>query len=261
MPEAAEVEIVRQGLEAAFFQKTPAILNSVEMLDQKLFTKELTGELNWPIHAVRRHGKLLGIDLGEKTIAMHLRLAGRLVLGADPKPRAILHFHSGSIPGQVVFADPRRFATMKLVSTKDFGADQGPDLLHGNLDAWDAEINSRRAIKTVMLDQTYIAGIGNYLIDEALWEREINPEAPSNTLSPGERKEIAYAAREVARKALGAGGMSMRDYVDLDGETGDYQNNLSCYGRSGQPCLRCGKRLSKIKVGGRGTTRCPYCQA
>jgi formamidopyrimidine-DNA glycosylase len=253
MPEAAEVELVKRGLDQALPKETT--LNRVDVFDQKIHFKE---DLPVKVSGVRRKGKLIGIDLEDKTIAMHLRLAGRIVIGYDENARAILHFKNDQ-PILISFADPRRFATMSVVDKNDFGKDLGIDLLTGNIDLWQPP-NSKRAVKTVMLDQKEIAGIGNYLIDEALWMNKINPKRPFNDLGEQDVKQIAYSAREVAKKALRAGGMSVKDYVDLFGKEGSFQDSLNAYGRSGRDCYRCGRSLEKTTVGGRGTTYCSFCQ-
>lgn len=264
MPEAAEVEIVRLGLEKALLDDASSDINRIEIFDPKL-ENEAFNDWNKRIKAFRRHGKLLGIEFeDESLIAIHLRLAGRLVIGPDSKPRAVLHFRKTADKkkqvGVISFADTRRFATMKLIEAKDFQKNQGPDLLHGNLDLWTPP-DSKRAVKTVMLDQTEIAGIGNYLIDESLWEQKVLPSKPFNKITKEQAKDIAYTARKVAQGALKAGGVSIRDYVSADGSSGEFQDSLKCYGRAGQPCVRCGKKLSKTKVGGRGTTYCSFCQS
>lgn len=253
MPEAAEVELVKRGLEKALPEGT--LLTKVDVFDPKIKFKE---DLPAKVTGVRRKGKLIGIDLEEKTIAMHLRLAGRIVVGYDESARAIFRFKNEQ-PVLISFADPRRFATMNIIDKKDFGQGLGIDLLTGNIDLWQPP-NSKRAIKTVMLDQKEIAGIGNYLIDEALWMNKINPVRAFNDLDKNEARQIAYSAREVAKKALKAGGMSVKDYVNLFGQGGSFQDSLSAYGRAGRDCYRCGRSLEKTTVGGRGTTYCSFCQ-
>lgn len=254
MPEAAEVELVKRGLEDVLTKDT--LLTRVDIFDSKI---QFSEALPVAVSGVRRKGKLIGIDLDNKTIALHLRLAGRIVAGYDESARAILHFKNEK-PAMISFADPRRFATMKVIDKDQFGQDLGIDLLTGNIDLW-APPNSRRAVKTVMLDQKEIAGIGNYLIDEALWINKINPTRPFNQLSEEDAKKIAYSARDVAKKALKVGGMSVKDYVNLFGQEGSFQDSLSAYGRAGRDCYRCGKSLEKTTVGGRGTTYCSFCQS
>jgi formamidopyrimidine-DNA glycosylase len=254
MPEAAEVELVKRGLEDVLPEGT--VLTRVDIFDPKINFQE---DLPVKTYGVRRKGKLIGIDLEEKTIALHLRLAGRIVIGYDESARAILRFKNQD-QVMISFADPRRFATMKVVERDQFGSDLGIDLLTGNIDLWTPP-NSRRAVKTVMLDQKEIAGIGNYLIDEALWINQINPTRRFNQLSEDQAKQIAYSARDVAKKALQVGGMSVKDYVNLFGEEGSFQDSLSAYGRAGRECYRCGKNLEKTTVGGRGTTYCSFCQS
>lgn len=119
---------------------------------------------------------------------------------------------------------------------------------------------SRRAAKALLLDQSIVAGIGNYLADEALWEQAIAPTRPARELEVEAWARLIGSARAVAEGALRLGGVSVRDYVRVDGSEGEGQVLLRCYGRAGQPCLRCGTKLAKSKVAGRGTTSCPRCQ-
>lgn len=265
MPEAAEVEIVRLGLENILVSQGKTEINWIEILDPKLDIKNIDlNSFHQRVKSVRRAGKFLAIDFESgKSLEFHLRLAGRIVSGIDPKPRAILHWHDlGSKKnrhGVISFADARRFATMTLIDSDEFGKNVGIDLLTGNLDLWEPP-KSKRAVKTVMLDQKFIAGIGNYLIDEALWREKVLPTKPFDKIKRTKAFDIAYTARSVAQAALKQGGMSIKDYVDIKSTEGNYQDSLKCYGRAGLPCVRCGKALSKTTVGGRGTTYCSYCQ-
>ncbi|WP_315984748.1 zinc finger domain-containing protein, partial [Enterococcus faecium] len=111
------------------------------------------------------------------------------------------------------------------------------------------------------LDQAVVAGIGNYVVDEALWEAKLSPSAVTADVSQVDFLAALHSARDVALMALARGGVSIRDYKHTDGSKGTMQEALKCYGRAGQPCLRCGTLLEKTKVAGRGTTYCPTCQA
>lgn len=116
---------------------------------------------------------------------------------------------------------------------------------------------SRRAAKALLLDQSIVAGIGNYLADEALWEQAI---APTRELEVEAWVRLIGSARAVAEGALRLGGVSVRDYVRVDGSEGEGRSSCAATGAPGQPCLRCGTKLAKSKVAGRGTTSCPRCQ-
>lgn len=115
-------------------------------------------------------------------------------------------------------------------------------------------------IKTVLLDQSVMSGLGNIYVDEVLWKVKLHPETPSNHLSDEDIQRIIEASNQEMDKGIAAGGSSIRTYVDATGHKGNMQNNLKVYGKEGTPCPRCGTEIKKIKVGGRGTHFCPKCQ-
>jgi formamidopyrimidine-DNA glycosylase len=252
MPELAEVEITRRQLLPLVGQQ----LLAVDIIDPKL------AGADQPVTAVLddvcRVGKRLGFVIGELCLSCHLRMTGKLLLGAQPQARALLRFDTATVS----FVDSRRFGTLVWVNRAHFADGLGPDLLDPASDqCWSAVVRSHRAIKAVLLDQTVIAGIGNYMVDEALWRSRIHP-AQSVTEVGQERWQAAVsAARDVAGQALAAGGVSVRDYLQPSGASGQAQLQLECYGRAGQGCIRCHTTLAKTVVGGRGTTWCPDCQA
>lgn len=190
-------------------------------------------------------------------------MTGRVLLDHFPAPdaRAVLLFDDTILS----FCDPRGFGTLEVVELERFGTGLGPDLFELERERFTETAppalgRSRRAVKALLLDQSLIAGIGNYLADEALWEQRIAPQAPASAIDGELWAGLLGSARELAERVLEAGGVSVRDYVRVDGSTGRGQSLLRCYGRAGQPCLRCGTTLVKSKVAGRGTTSCPGCQ-
>jgi formamidopyrimidine-DNA glycosylase len=257
MPEAAEVEIVRKGLADELIGQT---LKLIEPENPKLGRiGDYQHIFGLEVRDVLRHGKWIGIQFEDgNLLRLHLRLAGRLLLNDSnviSRADLITMTFSDSI---VKLQDPRLFATADIVTFEEFVQELGPDLLNDNCDL--EKTKSRRAVKTFLLDQKVVAGIGNYLIDEALWQNKIHPETPAMSLSSDQLNQIVESARQVALNSLQAGGVSIKDYVDASGQPGTAQNDLQCYGRSGLPCQRCGSELKKIKVGGRGTTFCSSCQ-
>lgn len=253
MPEIAEVEIVRRGLTELVGQ-TLIKIEAEPRLALAAQAAEVEGRR---LNRVKRHGKLLGLVFADRTIAAHLRMTGNFSLG-EPQGsvRARLRFEHD----QLAFGDPRGFGTLEVVPTPSFAGNLGPDLFELPPAFVPPAADSARSVKAVLLDQGQVAGIGNYLADEALWSAEVAPTRPARELKAADWKRILEAARKTAEGTLEAGGVSIRDYVDVDGNPGDGQSLLRCYGRAGQPCLRCGTELTKGKVAGRGTTRCPVCQ-
>lgn len=256
MPEIAEVEIVRRGLSRLEGQELERF-KATEKMKAHGQEERLIGHR---LIRVIRHGKLLGFDFQQAILTAHLRMTGRFVFSADPKARAELLFDRGPLS----FLDPRGFATMEIIEPEEWPMGLGPDLWSVVPDPdWlpsEKTQNSRRATKAVLLDQKVLAGIGNYLADEALWRSSISPTAPANSLSPDQWRQLIEEAGLVSRAALEHGGTTIRDYVNTEGQSGRGQNELQAYGRAGLPCVRCQTVLEKGRVAGRGTTWCPNCQ-
>lgn len=253
MPEAAEVELTRRDL-APFLNH---VIKRIEVLDSKLV---LDGDylIGRRLCGFRRHGKLLGFDLDSgQVLAIHLRLTGNLFSKPHSKARLIIHLTPESCLSLV---DPRRFATVSLVAENDFAAGTGPDLLDPTLSASVFPRGSRRVVKAVLLDQHVLAGVGNYLADEALWLAQVDPRRPASEVAEAEWQALLDAARATALLAIDRGGMSFSDFRRLDGSLGSMWQELHCYGHAGRPCPRCSTALVKLTVTGRGTTFCAACQ-
>lgn len=258
VPEIAEVEIVRRGLQPLVGQRLMRIETQYEKLG--IYGKEKP-LLRRPLVRLRRRGKLLGLELeGGELIAIHFRMTGHLSLNQpSEKDRVRFDFTND----QLCFTDPRGFGTVDLLSLDQFLGKTGPDLFDDPLtEALEPArvANSKRAAKAVILDQTVVGGIGNYLADESLWLQGVHPQQHWDLLSSEQQRGVLENARATALKAVQAGGVSIRDYSAVDGTSGEMQNQLQCYGRAGLPCLRCGTALVKTRVAGRGTTYCPSCQ-
>lgn len=256
MPEIGEVELVRRGLEPI----VGSTLIDLAVPDIRLGEAESFEMLRGRIVSdTVRHGKLLGIGFGGLVLALHLRMTGKLLLERSDRARLLLEFDPA---GPLSFADPRRFGTAEVVERSLFGAGLGPDLIGGDAATALKETGarSRRALKAVILDQSAVAGIGNYVADESLWLSQLHPEAPANTLAEADWDRLIDAARKVVTEAIEAGGASFRDYRRTDGSSGSMQERLLCYGHEGEPCARCGTVLVKRSVAGRGSTFCSACQ-
>lgn len=259
MPEIAEVELIRRGLEPLIGER----LIQVEIFDSKLDSFGPVAPIGQRLEQTLRHGKRLGLLFEEgAVVSLHLRMTGSLLLVEDPRARLRLTFANG----QLNFVDPRRFGTVEVGQPEHFADGLGPDLFalkSGTYSLRLAEMmaTSELPAKAVLLDQRRVAGIGNYLADEALFAAKISPLAPASTLAAADWKALLDAARRVARNALCAGGATFSDYRQADGSKGSMQNRLKAYGRAGEPCVECGQPLAKTRVAGRGTTYCPRCQS
>lgn len=273
MPELPEVENVRLGLTKLIVGKTVAQVgtdwekNLVGGL--ALFQTTLAGAT---VTGIDRRGKYLLIRFGQLTIVSHLRMEGKYQLAPTvdtPKPRFLHVWFTFTDGSQLRYLDMRKFGRMQLVTTGEETktvaglAKMGPEPTAATFDlkAFKVALGKRKApIKSVILDQTVVAGVGNIYADETLWLARINPEQAANTLSAKAVKALHDAIIAELRKAITLGGTSVHSFVDADGHRGAMQDQLHVYDREGTPCDRCGTTILKIKVGQRGTHYCPHCQ-
>lgn len=270
MPELPEVETVARGLASALTGKR---IDAVEVLLARVvvapggedFARSLTGET---IIAIGRRAKYVVFELASgRRLVVHLRMTGRLIVqGPDitellPYTRVLVTFGDGT---RLVFADTRTFGRMRLLAANErWDADGGIEPLSEGFtaEAFLSMLSGRRtAIKTFLLDQSRIAGVGNIYACEALWEAGIRPSRPSWKVSKPAGRRLHGAIRNVLQRAVEARGTSVDDYVDAEGLKGGFQNQLAVYGRLGEPCSRCGKRIVRTVIGQRGTWWCRSCQ-
>jgi formamidopyrimidine-DNA glycosylase len=270
VPELPEVETIARGLANAVTGKTVAaatvtMRKIVVAPEGEVFEQALAGET---IAAVGRRGKYVLFQLASgRRLAVHLRMTGRLIVqGAaytEPYPytHVLLAFTDGS---RLCFADVRQFGRMRLLAADDpWDADGGIEPLSEGFtsEAFVSMLDGRRTpIKSFLLDQTRIAGVGNIYACEALWEAGIRPSRPSHKISKPARRRLHGAIRDVLHRSIEARGTSVDDYVDAEGLKGGFQNQLAVYGRLGQPCPRCGKPIVRTVIGQRGTWWCRGCQ-
>lgn len=273
MPELPEVETIRRQLFTDIVGKK---IQAVEILVPKLiketskalFQKSVTGR---EITDIRRRGKYLILCLRFQNgkpclyLQVHLKLSGQLLYSPGPEPGIDYHilflFEDGS---RLYYHDLRRFGGFTLRSENpEIKLNLGPEPLEPafTFKCWRQIIlgkNSR--IKTFLLDQHRIAGLGNIYATEALFRAGIHPDRRVSTLQPGETKKLYLAIKLTLKKALKAGGTSIQDYLKPDGSYGNFQKSLFVYRRKGQPCLRCGNLIRVQKDGSRSTYFCPVCQ-
>jgi formamidopyrimidine-DNA glycosylase len=273
MPELPEVETVKRTLQPRL---TGLTITGVQLSLPKIVKTPGPEEfkkiiINKKILKIDRRGKYLLLALsGGYTLAVHLRMTGRLVYVADALPptkytHAVFHLDNG---GRLIFADMRQFGGMWLVLTSSLGSLSGyKDLGIEPLDECftmgflKKELCRRRTrIKSLLLNQTFIAGLGNIYADEVLHRAGINPERPAETLTSRETARLHRAVVDVLREGIDNRGTTVRDYIDGDGRAGSYQELLRVYKQEGKPCQNCGQIITKKKVGGRSSHYCPSCQ-
>ncbi|HQR78749.1 MAG TPA: bifunctional DNA-formamidopyrimidine glycosylase/DNA-(apurinic or apyrimidinic site) lyase [Actinomycetota bacterium] len=269
MPELPEVEVVRRGLQ----DWTPGRrVRDVEVLHPRAvrrhpgtvrdFENAVRGR---DLTSVERRGKFLWWPLTDVALVGHLGMSGQFRVAARPGPHTRIRFDLG-VP--LLFDDQRTFGGMWIEPV----VDGRPESLHHIAPDPFSEDFDRRAvvrrirsstaaIKSLLLDQRVVSGIGNIYADEALWQARVHWRTPGSALSARKAGFLIDAAGEVMRRALAAGGTSFDElYVDVAGDSGYFQRELMAYGREGMPCPRCGQSLVREPFAGRSSHRCPRCQ-
>jgi len=201
-------------------------------------------------------------------LGVHLKMTGRLfVYGPEVAPNAHTRVVFGLDDGnRLFFDDARKFGYVRALSgadlaTWDFWRSLGPEPLEIAAPDFVALFRGRRGrIKALLLDQTVIAGIGNIYADESLFRASIRPDAQAGELSPDRLRVLHGHLVDVLRESIAECGSSIRDYRDAHGDAGAFQNRFRVYGRTGQPCVACGRTLTTGKVAGRTTVFCEHCQ-
>ena len=270
MPELPEVETIRRLLSQGG-PNNPALVGkrfarpevlwprSLALPDLDTFQQRLPGQA---IQAIERRGKYLIFRLSEDSLLVHLRMSGDLWVEASAAPvaphhRAVLYFEDGL---RLAFNDARKFGRLWLVDDpqavvgnlgpEPLGAEFTPEWLHQVLH------KRRRRLKPLLLDQTFIAGLGNIYTDEALHQAKLHPRMLSDQVDSQQAGVLHRAIRSVLEEGIRHNGASL-DWVYRGG---DFQNYFRVYDRAGQPCPECGRPIERIVVGQRGTHYCPGCQ-
>ncbi|MDH7577993.1 MAG: bifunctional DNA-formamidopyrimidine glycosylase/DNA-(apurinic or apyrimidinic site) lyase [Bacillota bacterium] len=273
MPELPEVETVTLSLRPKVVGHR---ISRVEIFLEKVikepnpdrFKEEVAGR---KIAGLKRRGKYLLFELeGNLVLVIHLRLSGQLVYTFPDAPRAkhthaIFYLDNGA---ELRFQDLRQFGTMHLIPHEHLNkfrplAILGPDALDPALtrDLFKRRMMGRKGqIKKLLLDQTFITGIGNIYADEILWRARIHPERPVDTLNSWERGRLYRVMRDILMRAIEHRGTTLRDYVDGEGQPGGYQALLAVHGRENEPCPSCRTLIVRVKNGGRSSYFCPHCQ-
>lgn len=282
MPELPEVETVRRGLipamEGAVIAR--ADVNRPDLrwpLPVDMATR-LTGQT---VLALRRRSKYILADLSSgETLLIHLGMSGRMTVSGDPlgvfhhvHPAPVKHdhvvFHMDN-GARVTFNDPRRFGAMDLIPTPDADnhpllARLGPEPLGNRFDESylaDALSGRNTPIKSALLDQRIVAGLGNIYVCEALYRARISPKRRARNLSRARASALVPIIRDVLRDAIEAGGSSLRDFRQADGELGYFQHSFDVYDREGDPCRTpgCQGTITRIVQSGRSSFYCTSCQ-
>ena len=275
MPELPEVETIRRDLESRVLGRRVTALHVapdtgkpvpvIKGTDESTFREGVVGAT---IEDVGRRGKylVLRLDTGAMVV-VHLRMTGALLhRTADAEPdrylRAVLTLDDGT---ELRFTDLRKFGGLWLVDDISQAMSQqlGPEPLDEDftLDSLADGLRNRKApVKSILLDQRRIAGIGNIYADEACFEAGIEPRRTGASLTDAEVEALHAAVRNVLLFGVESRGASFRDYQDADGKSGSMQMHVKVFRRTGKPCYVCGTTIERVKVGGRSTHFCPKCQ-
>lgn len=259
MPELPEVETLKRQLIQVI---SGAKILKASILDEKLGPAvNLAGRI---VAFLSRKNKGLHIGLDDGSILLlHLRVTGRLLWQEDgalqlPHTRFSVTFNRGRLD----LIDPRRFATMKVEKEYIDSHTEAVDPLDGFSARLIGETGRKKKlpIKSFLMDQRFIAGIGNIYACEILYAASVSPLRKTCDISPQEWKLLSDSATAILNKAIACRGTTVSDWRDLFGQKGEYQDCLKVYGRKGAPCPRCGAAIERLKLGGRGTYFCPLCQ-
>ena len=264
MPELPEVETIVRRLRADLIGRK---IETADLLWERTlatpkpahFKKNIVGQ---SIDSVNRRAKYIVLTLSVDTLLIHLRMSGDVLLRKEDEPihkhdRMILHFDNGHY---LAFSNMRKFGRVWFTPTpEDILGKLGPEPLDDNFTAemlFERLKQHKRQIKPLLLDQTFIAGMGNIYTDEALYLAGLHPLAKSDLIKRKQAQILWRSVRLVLEEGIRRNGTS----IDWIYSGGDFQNYLQVYGRKDEPCFKCGTPIQKIIVGQRGTHFCPQCQ-
>ncbi len=276
MPELPEVETVARGLQRQIAGRRilSIALGKTDFIDNpKDIEKELPGRT---IGSVVRYGKFLLLrltakeDAGERereaALLVHLGMTGMLRPQPAGEPHA-KHTHVVALLDdgrELRYTDPRRFGRMAYFAGESLREELrrfGADPLEAGLQEFTAKIRGKRArIKALLLDQSVLRGVGNIYADESLWKARIHPKRLGARLRKEQVKELYRALQGILERAIVMRGSSIADFLDAEGQPGEYQRHHRAYGREGKPCIRCKTRIRRVIVAGRSSYFCPQCQ-
>jgi formamidopyrimidine-DNA glycosylase len=270
MPELPEVETVARSLRAPLIGRTITAATvhwprTVAQPAVEQFTARIAGQ---QIVSIDRRGKYLVLKLNKDYLLIHLKMSGRMQvlpvhLPQDRHVHVVLDLDDGQ---QLRFRDVRKFGRVYLVKEPEqVTAGLGPEPLSDDLTlAGFCDLLSHRSgrIKSLLLNQQFLAGIGNIYADESLFAARIHPLRPADSLTAREQAALYHAIRAVLQRAIASQGTTLADggYTDAEGQPGSYQRQIAVYGRQGLPCPICQAPIERIVIGGRSSHFCPGCQ-
>lgn len=272
MPELPEVETVRKKLLLKLKNKKIVNLtilhkNVFEGQDIEKVIKNIKGET---INDIKRRGKWLLFELDNYYLLSHLRMEGKYLyrdIGKDIEKHELVIFNMDN-EFELRYKDVRKFGKMYLVKKDELDKSKLSNL---GYEPWDKNLtsdyliskykNKSLPIKSILLDQSIIVGIGNIYADEILFLSRINPHKRGKSINKEECKLIIKNTKKVLDKAIKEGGTTIRSYTSEEGVTGLFQNSLNVHKKENEPCPKCKTKIKRDKIGGRSSYYCPKCQA
>lgn len=267
MPELPEVETVKNTLKRQIVGKqiinVDILYNMIEKPDVETFKKLIK---NQTIIDIKRRGKFLMFELNDYYLLSHLRMEGKYFIDGELTlhDHVIFHFKEGFLK----YNDTRKFGRMYLIKKEEVYNTK--PLCELGLEPWDEHLdykylqdklkNKKLPIKTILLDQRIIVGIGNIYADEILFKSKINPLRKGSELTRKELDNIIKYTKEILSEAIKLGGTTIKSYESSRGVHGKFQNNLLVHNHEGDKCPNCKSKIVKIRVNGRGTYYCNKCQ-
>lgn len=270
MPELPEVETVARGLRESLVGRTVTGVTvgwprTIARLRVPEFTERVAGQ---QVTRTGRRGKYVTIGLSRGCLLVHLKMSGRLYVVPKDEPsdqhvHVLFDLDDGR---QLRFRDVRKFGRIYLVDDpSEILAGLGPEPLADDFRAEDFSrllAQRRGRLKPLLLNQQFLAGLGNIYADEVLFAARLHPMRKADSLTADERARLYEAIRTVLEQAVASRGTTLDDggYTDARGQAGGYQDRIAVYGRRGEACLRCETPIERIVIGGRSAHFCPHCQ-
>ena len=269
MPELPEVETIVRDLRRELVGQRivggELIRPSLVRTQPEVFMDSAVGRC---IERVERRGKYIRLKLEEGMVLLvHLGMSGRLSLVGAGSER-LKHTHAAwrlSDGRELRYSDPRRFGRLGIGTDAELEATGvlpklGPEAISEDFSLHERLKGRKTALKSALLDQRVLAGVGNIYADEALWQARLRPDREAGKLSHPQARRLQAAIKEVLEEGITNRGSTIEGYRDAWGRKGRQQEKLAAYGRQGQPCWRCAKPLQGKRIGGRSSTWCAHCQ-
>ncbi len=271
MPEIAEVETVRNTLKGRILNKkiSDVKVHYKPMIESEIntFAKDLIGD---EFIDIKRRGKWLIFETNNRYLLSHLRMEGKFFIKDNKEVKGkhehvTIYFDDDTT---LRYEDTRKFGRMNLIKKEDLATTES--IKKQGLEPGDKNLtstyllekfkNKRLPIKTVLLDQTIISGLGNIYVNEVMFYAKINPLREASSITKEECEHVVKGSDEIIREAIKMGGTTIKSYTSSLGVTGRFQAKLKVHKKAGEPCPICGTEILNVKIGGRSTYYCPKCQ-